>query len=226
MLWPCFDHGPCKVVISSPDPPNIISKQKKKSANDPHHFHKRKSAIVPGLWFVNHFPPVRPSPLPARKANWGLDVAWPWVLGCPVQVQYKSNKSQECNSVEFSVEWIRYPSHIPGSPWNCFEIVQLMAPKCSKHPSLDRSMDVFQIGKICRATTPHENYKKRLHLPNSQTLILNITYFWYLGMAQNMSKYINNEATIVSIHVSRFFSRGTFNYICSDPCHPPTAIAS
>lgn len=115
MLWPCFDHGPCKVVISSPDPPKIISKQKKKSANDPHHFHKRKSAIVPGLWFVNHFPPVRPSPLPARKANWGLDVAWPWVLGCPVQVQYKSNKSQECNSVEFSVEWIRYPSHIPGS---------------------------------------------------------------------------------------------------------------
>ena len=29
MLWPCFDHGPCKVVISSPDPSKIISKQKK-----------------------------------------------------------------------------------------------------------------------------------------------------------------------------------------------------
>ena len=192
MLWPCFDHGPCKVVISSQDPSKIISKQKKKSANDPHHFRKRKSPNVPGLWFVNHFPPVRPSPLSARKANWGLDVAWPWVLGWPVQVQYKSNKSQECKSVKFILEWIRYPyiyiHHIFQDHFEtALKSFNVMAPKGSKHPSIFGSGISLPNGLL---PSNDSAWKLLTAIASAETttLILNITYFWYLGMGQNMSK--------------------------------------
>ena len=224
MLWPCFDHGPCKVVISSLDPSKIISKQKKKSANDPHHFRKRKSPNVPGLWFVNHFPPVRPSPLSARKANWGLDVAWPWVLGWPVQVQYKSNKSQECKSVKFILEWIRYPyiyiypSHIPGSLWNCFEILQRYGSK-----RLQTSIHLWIRYKSSKWVTAEQRLRMKtidcdcICRNNDSHIEHNI--FLIFGHGSKYVKIIQNEATIVSIHVSRLFSRGTFTKKTYVPTH-------
>lgn len=111
-----------------------------------------------------------------------------------------------------------YPSHIPGSLWNCFEILQRYGSK-----RLQTSIHLWIRYKSSKWVTAEQRLRMKtidcdcICRNNDSHIEHNI--FLIFGHGSKYVKIIQNEATIVSIHVSRLFSRGTFTKKTYVPTH-------